>query len=147
MKKTIVVGIVLTSLVFAQGFMKNGNGQTNGTGMRFNSTKNIILTEAQQKDFLAIKEAHQNTLAPLFLNVQEKDLAIKKELLDEKPNWSKIEVLTKEKATIENQIEVLRLKNKSEMQDKFGTGFENSSGQGKRMNKGFGKGQCSRFNG
>ena len=143
MKKTTLVGIVLTSLIFAQGFMKNGNGQTNGIGMKFNTTKNSNLTDAQQKEVLAIKETHQKTLAPLFLNVQEKDLAIKKELLNEKPNWSKIEVLTKEKATIESQIEVLRLKNRSEMQDKFGTGF----GQNRGMNKGFGKGKCVRING
>jgi len=96
---------------------------------------------------LALRAVHQKTMAPLIVNVQDKDLAIKKELLNEKPNWSKIEVLTKEKATIESQIEVLRLKNKSEMQDKFGTGFGNSFGQGKGMNKGFGKGKCSRFNG
>ena len=147
MKKTILVGVVLTSLIFAQGFMKNGNGQTNGAGMKFNTTKNIDLTDAQQKEVLELRVSHQKIITPLFLDVQEKNLAIKKELLNEKPNWSKIEVLTKEKATIESQIEVLRLKNRSEMQEKFGTGFGNGFGQNKGMNKGFGKGQCGRFNG
>lgn len=143
MKKTILIGIALTSLVFAQGFMKNGNGQTNAIDIKFSSMQNVNLTEAQQKEFLELRAVHQKTMAPLIVNVQEKDLGIKKELLNKKPDWSKIEVLTKEKVTIESQIEVLQLKNRIEMQDRFGTGF----GQGKGMNKSSGKGKCGRFNG
>jgi len=47
MKKTILIGIALTSLVFAQGFMKNGNGQTNAIDIKFSSMQKLNLTDAQ----------------------------------------------------------------------------------------------------
>lgn len=144
MRKTIIVGIAMTSLIFAQGFMKNGNGT--GMGMKYNTTQINNLTDAQKKQILALRETHQKTMEPLFLGIQEKDLAIKKELLNKTPDWNKIETLTKEKTNIKSQIEVLRLKNRSEMQDKFGTGFGGNFGQGRGMNNGFGKGQCMGFN-
>lgn len=148
MKKVIIVGIAITSLIFAQGFMKSNNGQNNGTGMgmKFNNGQNSTLTDAQQKELLVLRTAHQKVMAPLYLNIQEKDLAIDKEMLTDKPNWTKIETLTKEKATIVSQIEILRLKNRTEMQEKFGTGFGGNFGQGKGMKGSGGKGQCMGFN-
>lgn len=144
MRKTIIVGIAITSLIFAQGFMKNGNGFN--TGMKYNSTQTNNLTDTQKKELLSLREAHQKSMAPLYLNIQEKDVAIEKELLNKTPDWNKIETLTKEKATIESQIEILRLKNRSEMQEKFGDGFGGNFGQGRGMKGGFGKGQCMGFN-
>jgi Spy/CpxP family protein refolding chaperone len=99
-----------------------------------NQMQNTTLTEAQQKELATLRAAHQKVTAPLILNLQEKDLAIDKELLADKVNWTKVESLTKEKAAIESQLEVLRLKHQVEIKEKFGInigGFGNGmKGQG-----------------
>ena len=59
-------------------------------------------------------------MAPLKLTVEEKDLAVKKELLNDKPDWSKIEGILKEKANINAQIELIMIKTHNEIQTKFG---------------------------
>ena len=71
-----------------------------------------------------------------ILSIQEKDLAIQKELLADKVNWTKIEGITKEKEAIETKLEIQRLKNQAEIEGKFGI---NVGGFGKGS-KGYGKG-------
>ena len=144
MKKILILVLALTSMAFAKGNFNNnkdfegkGQGQNQGQGM--NQMQNVTLTEAQQKELATLREAHQKVAAPLILSLKEKDLAIDKELLADKPNWTKIETLTKEKANIESQLEVSRLKNGVEMKEKFGInvgGFgKGMKGQGKGMNR------------
>ena len=82
------------------------------------------LSDAQKKEIQAIFEKHHKALAPLMIATEEKDLAIKKELLADKINWAKVESVLKEKAVIEGQIEVHMLKNKLEIQEKFGDVFK-----------------------
>lgn len=138
MKKILLVGVVLSSIAFAKGnFYNNDSNQGNGMGMGYNtkSMQNLNLTEAQQKELLALRTKHQKAAAPLILNMQEKDLAIRKEMLADKPNWTKIETLTKEKSEIESQMELMMLKNRVEMQEKFGISYSNNCGHG--MKKGF----------
>ena len=141
MKKSIIIGVVvLSTLAFAKGAYNNNfsgrgqGGQGQGTPMR--ETQASTLTDAQQKELITLREAHQKVADPLILSIQEKDLAIQKELLADKVNWTKIEGITKEKEAIETKLEIQRLKNQAEIEGKFGInvgGFGNGS-------KGYGKG-------
>lgn len=139
MKKLIILGMALSTMAFAKGNFNNDNfggkgGQ--GQGTQGKEMQVSTLTEAQQKELATLRESHQKTMAPLMLSIQEKDLAIKKELLADKVNWTKVESLTKEKADIEAKMEVQMLKNQVEIKEKFGI---NVGGFGMGM-KGNGKG-------
>lgn len=144
MKKLLVIGLALSTMAFAKGNFNGNNdgfGKGQNQGNQMNQMQNITLTEAQQKELATLREAHQKVTAPLVISLQEKDLAIDKELLADKVNWTKVESLTKEKAAIESQLEVLRLKNQVEIKEKFGInvgGFGKGmkgQGQGKVMNR------------
>lgn len=147
MKKTLIVGAILSSLVFAKGYntMNNNMAKGNGTGGQGNmfALQNSTLTDAQQKELATLRETHFKAMAPLRISAEEKDLAIEKELLADKPNWTKIEAIEKEKAMIESQIEVLMLKNRVEIKEKFGIefGFGMGQGMGDHMGQGMGNGR------
>ena len=134
MKKLLVIGLALSTMAFAKGNFNNNDrdfgvkGQCDGKAMKEMQVSN--LTEEQQKELVTLREAHQKEIAPLKLAIDEKELAIKKELLADKPNWTKIETLTKEKAEIEGKIDLARLKNGVAMKEKFGANF---GGFGKEM--------------
>lgn len=80
-------------------------------------------------------------MAPLMLSIQEKDLAVKKELLADKPNWTKIESIIKEKESLETKRELQMLKNRTEIKEKFGLDFGNGFGK----NQGIGKGKACKY--
>ena len=117
---------IISSLVFAEEFNnKNKNDvKGQGQGMEIPIGEQSNLSDAQKKELQAIFEKHHKALAPLMIATEEKDLAIKKELLADKINWAKVESVLKEKAVIEGQIEVHMLKNKLEIQEKFGDVFK-----------------------
>ena len=122
-------------MAFAKGF-NNNNSMTTGQGMGGTQGKNYSqvanLTEAQQKDLADLKAKHQKAIAPLMLDKQEK------ELLADKPNWTKIESLVKEKEAIESKAELQMLKNRAEIKEKFGLNFGNDFGKGHGMGQGKG---------
>ena len=123
MKKILIIGTIASSMAFAKGF-NNNNNMTTGQGMGGTQGKNYSqvanLTEAQQKELATVKEACKKAMAPLKLVVEEKNLAIKKELLNEKPDWTKVEGILKEKASTNSQIELIMLKTHNEIKIKFG---------------------------
>ena len=125
-RKFLVVGLIISSLVFAEEFNnKNKNDvKGQGQGMEMPIGEQTNLSDVQKKEIQAIFEKHHKALAPLMIATEEKDLAIKKELLADKINWAKVESILKEKAVIEGQIEVHMLKNKLEIQEKFGDVFK-----------------------
>ena len=125
-RKILVVGLIISSLVFAEEFNnKNKNDvKGQGQGMEIPIGEQPNLSDAQKKEIQAIFEKHHKALAPLMIATEEKDLAIKKEFLADKINWGKVENILKEKAVIEGQIEVHMLKNKLEIQEKFGDVFK-----------------------
>ena len=125
-RKILVVGLIVSSLVFAEEFNnKNKNDvKGQGQGMEIPIGEQSNLSDAQKKELQAIFEKHHKALAPLMIATEEKDLAIKKEFLADKINWAKVESILKEKAVIEGQIEVHMLKNKLEIQEKFGDVFK-----------------------
>ena len=125
-RKILVVGLIISSLVFAEEFNnKNKNDvKGQGQGMEIPIGEQPNLSDAQKKEIQAIFEKHHKALAPLMIATEEKDLAIKKEFLADKINWGKVESILKEKAVIEGQIEVHMLKNKLEIQEKFGDVFK-----------------------
>lgn len=125
-RKILVVGLIISSLVFAEEFNnKNKNDvKGQGQGMEMPIGEQPNLSDAQKKEIQAIFEKHHKALAPLMIATEEKDLAIKKEFLADKINWAKVESILKEKAVIEGQIEVHMLKNKLEIQEKFGDVFK-----------------------
>lgn len=141
MKKILIIGTIASSIVFAKGF-NNNNNMTTGQGIDGIQGKNCSqvsnLTTIQQKDLADLKAKHQKTIAPLMIDKQEKELAIKKELLADKPNWVKIESLVKDKESVESKIELQILKNRVEIKEKFGLEFGNAMGKGKGMGQGKG---------
>ncbi len=121
MKKILLIGAIISSIAFANSSMINKGNSTATTNMSMASTtKNVTLTEAQQKELDKIKDSCKKAMAPLKITVEEKDLAVKKELLNDKPDWSKIEGILKEKANINAQIELIMIKTHNEIQTKFG---------------------------
>ena len=141
MKKILIIGTITSSMAFAKGF-NNNNSMTTGQGMGGTQGKNYSqvanLTAAQQKDLADLKAKHQKAIAPLMLDKQEKELAIKKELLADKPNWTKVESLVKDKESVESKIELQMLKNRAEVKEKFGLDFGNDFGKGHGMGQGKG---------
>lgn len=139
MKKLLVLGMALSTMAFAKGNFNNNSNQKDqkGQGTPMRETQVSTLTEAQQKELATLRDAHQKAMAPVILNVKEKELAIQKELLADKINWTRVEALTKEKADIEAKLEVQRLKNQVEIKEKFGinVGGFGMKGQGKGMRK------------
>lgn len=123
-RKILVVGLIISSLVFAEEFKNKNDVKGQGQGMEIPIGEQSNLSDAQKKELQAIFEKHHKALAPLMIATEEKDLAIKKELLADKINWAKVESVLKEKAVIEGQIEVHMLKNKLEIQEKFGDVFK-----------------------
>ena len=140
MKKIIIIGTIASSIAFAKGF--NNNNITTGQGIGGTQGKNYSqianLTATQQKELTDLKAKHQKTIAPLMLDKQEKELAIKKELLADKPNWNRIESLIKDKESVESKIELQMLKNRAEIKEKFGMDFGNDMGKGHGMGQGKG---------
>lgn len=123
-RKILVVGLIISSLVFAEEFKNKNDVKGQGQGMEMPIGEQPNLSDAQKKEIQAIFEKHHKALAPLMIATEEKDLAIKKEFLADKINWAKVESILKEKAVIEGQIEVHMLKNKLEIQEKFGDVFK-----------------------
>jgi len=124
MKKVLLIGAIISSFAFANSSMMNmgnSNSSMNTTNMKMSSvTTKTSLTEAQQKELDSIREACKKSMAPLKLTVEEKDLAVKKELLNDKPDWAKIEGILKEKANTNVQIELIMLKTNNDIKVKFG---------------------------
>ena len=121
MKKILLIGAIISSIAFANSSMINKGNSTATTNMSMASTtKNVTLTEAQKKELDKIKDSCKKAMAPLKITVEEKDLAVKKELLNDKPDWSKIEGILKEKANVNAQIELIMIKTHNEIQTKFG---------------------------
>ena len=139
-KKLLIIGTIASSMAFAKGY--NNNNGTTGQGMNMGQGKNYSqvsnLTAAQQKDLADLKAKHQKAIAPLMLDKQEKELAIKKELVADKPNWTKIESLVKDKESVESKIELQMLKNRAEIKEKFGLDFGSDFGKGHGMGQGKG---------
>jgi len=125
-RKLLVMGLIVSSLIFAEEFNnKNKNDvKVQGQGMEMSIGEQSNLSDAQKKELQAIFEKHHKAVAPLMIASEEKDLAIKKEFLADKINWGKVENILKEKAVIQGQIEVHMLKNKLEIQEKFGDVFK-----------------------
>ena len=143
-RKLLVMGLIISSLVLADEFKDNNKNEPKGQikGMEMPVGNQSNLTEAQKKELKSLIEKQQKTLAPLILTLEEKDLGIKKELLADKVNWEKVDSILKEKAVIEGQIEVSMLKNRVEIQDKFGDIFKFEMGnmmseKGPQMNGNF----------
>ncbi len=119
MKKTIlVVGLMVTSLAFAKENGQMSNGKNNDKNFKGNKGKYHNLTEEEKKELFANKEKMREEMAPYRLDMEEINLKIQREMLNENPDWTKIEELTKEKAQIKGEMEVLMLKNKQEFGDK-----------------------------
>lgn len=123
MKKVLLIGAIISSFAFANSSMMNmgnSNSSMNMTNMKMSTTTKNSLTEAQQKELDSIREACKKSMAPLKLTVEEKDLAVKKELLNDKPDWTKIEGILKEKASTNVQMELIMLKTNNDIKSKFG---------------------------
>lgn len=122
MKKVLLIGAIISSFAFANSSMMNmgnSNSSMNMTNMKMSTTTKTSLTEAQQKELDSIREACKKSMAPLKLTVEEKDLAVKKELLNDKPDWTKIEGILKEKASTNVQMELIMLKTNNDIKSKF----------------------------
>ncbi len=123
-RKLLVVGLIISSLMFAEEFNNKNKTDGKGQGIEMPMGQQSNLTDSQKKDLQTIITKHHKLIEPLMLTMEEKDLAIRKELLADKVNWNKVESILKEKAVIEGQIEMHMLKNRMEIQEKFGDVFK-----------------------
>ena len=136
----MVVGLIISNLMFAEEF--SNKNDLKGSGNEISMGQESNLTDSQKKDLQTIIAKHHKLMEPLMLTMEEKDLVIKKELLADKINWNKVESILKEKAVIEGQVEMHMLKNKMEIQEKFGNIFKFDmgnmpQGKGPQINENF----------
>ena len=105
--------------------MKNNNAMDKKDGMKDNNPSNEMmnLTEVQQAEMKIIKDKYQKQLNNLRLSEEEKEIAVKKEMLADKLNWERIETLMKEKSLIKGQTELLMLQERDEIKSKLGIEF------------------------
>ena len=87
------------------------------------SNEMMNLTEVQQAEMKIIKDKYQKQLNNLRLFEEEKEIAVKKEMLADKLNWERVETLMKEKSLIKGQTELLMLQERDEIKSKFGIEF------------------------
>jgi len=125
MKKILLIGAIISSFAFANTSMMNMGNNNSSMDMKDMKSNTITtlktsLTEVQQKELDSLREACKKAIAPLKITVEEKDLAVKKELLNGKPDWTKIEGILKEKASTNAQIELIVLKTNNDIKVKFG---------------------------
>lgn len=103
--------------------MDNGEFQIeNGSDDKKENSVNC-LTELQQKDIKTVQDKYKKQIDTLKISKEEKELAMKKELIAEKINWVEVEKLTKEKSDIEGQLEFTLLQEKEEIKAKIGFEF------------------------
>lgn len=136
-RKLLVVGLIISSLMFAEEFNNKNKNDGKGQGIEMPMGQQSNLTDSQKKDLQTIITKHHKLMEPLMLTMEEKDLAIRKELLADKVNWNKVESILKEKAVIEGQIEMHMLKNRMEIQEKFGDVFKFDMGNMPQVNNNF----------
>lgn len=133
MKKGILVlSILSSSLLFAQG--GKGTNFGNGKGVN-NQVKYQELTDEEKAKLDDMRKEVQEEILPVKLDIEAIDISIRKELLNEKIDWEKVENLIGEKAEKEAGLEVEMLKNREEHQEEFGfTGMMGRGNFGKGMN-------------
>lgn len=113
-RKILILGLIISALTWAD------NLENRSQGIEIPLVFDSKLTVSQEKKLELLKEDLKKEIEPLELIIEEKDVAIKKELLSDKFNFEEIEKLLREKAEVEGQIELLTLKNKVEIEDKVG---------------------------
>ncbi len=119
MKKSIlIVGLMVTTLAFAKGNGQMTNNQNNENNTKGNQGKFYNLSEEEKTELLEKREKMHEEMAPYRLDMEEINIGIQREMLNENPDWAKIEKLTKEKAEVKAEMEVLMLKNREEFGDK-----------------------------
>lgn len=117
MKKTLLVlgvlAILSTSVYSYRGYGYGGGcigqnyggmGRGSGYHMGAQNSRYHNLSPEQQQEYLAIYNKYS-------IEIQQKRLDIEKELLNEKPNWKKIEKLNEEMAKLEAQMRTEHMKN------------------------------------
>lgn len=123
MKKLIVMGLILSTMTFAKENSNNFQGPEQMKGEPMKEMQVDTLTEAQKTELKNLRETQKKSTELFMIELKEKDLAIAKELLADKPDWSKIETIIKDKATISAKLELQMLKNRVELKEKFGIKF------------------------
>lgn len=119
MKKSIlIVGLMVSTLAFAKGNGEMTNRKNNDSNTKGNQGKFYNLSEEEKTELLEQREKMHEEMAPYRLDMEEINIGIQREMLNENPDWAKIEKLTKEKAEVKAEMEVIMLKNKNEFGDK-----------------------------
>lgn len=130
-RKVLILGLIISALTWAE------NLENKSQGIDIPLVFDNKLTVNQEKKLEILKEDLEKEVEPLKLIIEEKNIAIKKELLLDKLNFEEIEKLSREKAEVEGQIELLTLKNKVEIEDKVGVvvTFDNEKESNTEKNK------------
>lgn len=147
MKKIIlVIAFAVMSLgVFAYGGNENGQGRTEGKEKfaekrierRYEARKEMLekLTDEQKKELEKTRVKFKKEKQLKALEMKEKDIEIKKLLLEENVNWNKIENAIKDKNDKKSEMELYVLKHKFLMKEKFGIDIPFEYGRDKKQSK------------
>lgn len=123
MKKILVTLVLVSSIAMARGQGNMQNHQMNQRNRNLQKNNFLNLSEEEQKELNELRLKHRSMNQKEILEIKTLDLAIEKELLNEKVDWAKIKELNTEKFQKKAEISLECLKNKEELQRKFGKGI------------------------
>ena len=122
-KRLLIMGLIISSLIFAKEFNDKNDDTFLGNKMPKMEVPNDgmnKLTDAQQKDLENLMAKHKKEMETYIIAQQEKDLAIKKEMIADNINWNKVENITKQQSIFKGQMELLMLQEEQEIKSKLG---------------------------
>ncbi len=146
-RKTIL--LTATLLISASLFsMSEYKAEKDGRQHK-NSGENSICLERESKnnkfDYLTpekktevenILKKYSSDRKKIFIEVQEKEIAIDKLLIEEKIDWNKVEKAVTELSTVKSKLKVLNLKQKFEISQITGDDFFRFNRHHNKRNKG-----------
>lgn len=116
--KKLLIGSFMIFAVGSTAFAgMHHNGYGNGDYKKYHCSPNIERAEFHKKSFEFKK---------LGVSLDEKRLELRKELLNEKPDWNKIEKINNDIALEKSKFKTKMMKERFERQEKFVKASENN---------------------
>lgn len=119
MKKILIVLAIVSSTVMARGRNHFQNHQENQGNRIFQRNSSINLSEKEQEELSEFRMKQREANQKEILEIKELDLAIKKELLNEDIDWTKVEALNNEKFQKKSLLNLNCLKAREDFPGEF----------------------------